>query len=388
MFSSRIPGDLDLNRLTRALSRIRSEGRRVIDLTESNPTRCGFSYPEELLAPLADPRALDYAPEPFGLPSARASVAADFLRRGRPVAADRVVLTASTSDAYSLIFKLLCDSGDEVLVPRPSYPLFDHLARLESVVPVSYSIEYFGRWSLDLASLVGALSARTRAILVVNPNNPTGHFASSDDLGRLEALCVERNLALVSDEVFADFELTNGASATAGLLPGRDAALSFTLGGLSKSVGLPQLKLGWMALGGPVRLVEDALERLEVACDTYLSVSTPVQIAAPALLERGAVVRAQIRDRVRHNHHLLTVLAGDVPSCSVLRADGGWYGVVQVPSRASEEELVLALLAEDGVLVHPGYFFDFPTESFLVLSLLVPEALFEEGVARMFRRFS
>jgi hypothetical protein len=388
MFSSRIPGDLGLNRLTRALSRIRSEGRRVIDLTESNPTHCGFSYPEELLAPLADPRALDYAPEPFGLPSARASVAADFLRRGRPVAADRVVLTASTSDAYSLIFKLLCDSGDEVLVPRPSYPLFDHLARLESVVPVSYSIEYFGRWSLDLASLVGALSARTRAILVVNPNNPTGHFASSDDLGRLEALCVERNLALVSDEVFADFELTNGASATAGLLPGRDAALSFTLGGLSKSVGLPQLKLGWMALGGPVRLVEDALERLEVACDTYLSVSTPVQIAAPALLERGAVVRAQIRDRVRHNHHLLTVLAGDVPSCSVLRADGGWCGVVQVPSRASEEELVLALLAEDGVLVHPGYFFDFPTESFLVLSLLVPEALFEEGVARMFRRFS
>ncbi len=388
MFSSRVPGELGPNRLTRELARVRSEGRRIIDLTESNPTRCGFSYPKELLAPLADPRALDYAPEPLGLRTARESVAADFLRRSRPVAAERVVLTASTSEAYSLLFKLLCDSGDEVLVPRPSYPLFEHLARLESVLPVSYNIEYHGRWSLDRASLVSALSPRTRAILVVNPNNPTGHFASSDDLGHLEALCAERNLALISDEVFADFELTKGASATAGLLPGRDVALSFTLGGLSKSVGLPQLKLGWMALGGPTGLVDDALERLEVACDTCLSVSTPVQIAAPTLLERGGVVRAQICDRVRHNHRLLIVLAGSVPSCRVLPVDGGWHAIVQVPSRASEEELVLALLTEDGVLAHPGYFFDFPAESFLVLSLVVPEALFEEGTAKMLRRFS
>lgn len=383
MFSSRVPSSLTPNRLAARVAQARRDNRPLIDLTESNPTRAGISYPVDLLAPLADPRGLVYAPEPLGLSSARAAVAADYARRGLSVPAEHIVLAASTSDAYSLAFKVLCEPGDEVLVPRPSYPLFEYLTRLDSVVPITYDLEYHGAWSVDFSSVERAVTPRTRVILTVNPNNPTGHFLSPAELDRMAALCRTADIAIVSDEVFADYPLVDSGR-TCGDLARRTDVLGFTLGGLSKSVGLPQVKLAWMALSGP--RVDEALARLEWACDTYLSVSTPVQAAAADLLARGADIRSQIHARTRTNYRLLETRAAVAPSCRVLATDGGWYAVVHVPTLMSEEDLVLSLLDED-VLVHPGYFFDFTRESFLVLSLLTPETPFAEGIERVFRRF-
>src|SRR5436190_18629834 len=294
MFSSRTPEDLTPNRLAEALTAARAEGRTILDLTESNPTRAGFDYPTDLLRRLADPRGLTYAPSPFGLLEARAAVARDYSRQGIDVMPGRIALTASTSEAYGCLFKLLTDAGDEVLVPRPSYPLFEHLASLDRVTPRPYDLDPDTGWRIDFESLEAAVTSRTRAILVVSPNNPTGSFVKSDEVDRLSKFATAHDLALVADEVFADYELTPGARATAGRLVDRGDVLSFSLGGLSKSVGLPQLKLAWIAMGGPARLVEPALERLEIICDTYLSVSTPVQVAVSELLERGASVREQI----------------------------------------------------------------------------------------------
>jgi aspartate/methionine/tyrosine aminotransferase len=248
-------------------------------------------------------------------------------------------------------------------------------------------LEYHGIWSLDPASVEQALTDRTRAILIVSPNNPTGSFVSAAELESLASLCAARGLAIVADEVFADYELEPGARASAGRPLTRDDVLSFSLGGLSKSIGLPQVKLGWIALGGPDALVAEALQRLEVMCDTYLAVATPVQIAAATLLARGAAIRTQIADRVRGNYHRLQTAVAGVPSCRVLRADGGWYAVLQVPSLETEEELAIRVLTTDGVLIHPGYFFDFPRESYLIVSLLPDPAAFADGVGRVLRHF-
>jgi aspartate/methionine/tyrosine aminotransferase len=358
----------------------------LIDLTESNPTRAGFEYPPDLLAPLGEARGLRYAPSPLGAMDARRAVAADYERQGVTVLPERIVLDASTSDGYSLLFKLLANEGDEVLVPRPSYPLFDHLTRLDLVVTRYYDLDVHGSWSIDFASLERAITRRTRAVLVVSPNNPTGSFIAADELDRLAAICAPRDIAIIADEVFADYELEPGAASRAGRVATRRDVLSFALGGLSKSVGLPQVKLGWMAVGGPDRLAAEALERLELVCDTYLAVSTPVQLAAAELLHRGAAVRSQIASRIVANYRALQTAVAGAPSCRVLRSEGGWYAVLQVPSLESEEDLVLRLLA-DGVLTHPGYFFDFPRESFLIVSLLPPEASFADGVSRVLRHF-
>ena len=387
MFSDRIPRDLAVNRLTAAITAMRAEGRPFVDLTLSNPTRAGFDYPADLLAPLADPGALVYTPAPLGISEARAAVAVDYARQGVHVPADRIVLTASTSDAYATLFKLLANAGDEVLIPRPSYPLFDHLARLDSVETRPYDLDVHGGWSIDFASVDRALTPRTRAVLIVSPNNPTGSFVSATDLDRLAALCRRRGVAIVADEVFSDYPITPEAAARAGRAASRRDVLTFALGGLSKSAGLPQVKLGWMAVGGPDAEAQAALQRLEHICDTYLSVSTPVQIAAAHLIERGAAIRSQIAHRVAANHHTLVAMASDAPSCRVLTSDGGWYAVVQVPSLESEDDLVLRLLTRDGVLVHPGFFFDFPRESFLVVSLLARGDVFADGVGRMLRHF-
>jgi aspartate/methionine/tyrosine aminotransferase len=304
------------------------------------------------------------------------------------VPADRIVLTASTSEAYSLLFKILCDPGDEVVTPRPSYPLFEHLARLEAVATRTYDIECGAAWSIDTPSLENAFTDRTRAVLVVSPNNPTGSFVNAGEVDRMAALCARCGAAVIADEVFADYALPcDVAGERASVLEARDA-LVFSLGGLSKSVGLPQVKLGWIAVGGPEADVTRALARLEVACDTYLSVSTPVQLAAAGLLERGASVREQIQARIAANYRALLESVARVPSCRVLPSEGGWSAVLQVPSRGSEEDLVLNLLADADVLAHPGYFFDFvdfPGESFLVMSLLPPTSVFQEGVGRILR---
>ena len=388
MFSSRIKGDLTPNRLTQAVRQRRARGLPIIDLTESNPTCVGLDYPDDLLAPLAASRGLRYAPQPFGTIEARRAVAAEYARRGIHVDAERVALTASTSEAYSLLFKLLTCPGDEVLVPRPSYPLFELLTSLDGVVPRPYDLEYHGVWSIDVASLERSWDARTRAVLIVTPNNPTGSFVSRHELDRLAGVCAGRGAAIIADEVFADYELDRGVASTAGAALTRQDALVFALGGLSKSVGLPQVKLGWIAAGGPAPLVSEALERLEIVCDTYLSVSTAVQLAAAELLERGSSVRAQIQERIVSNYDRLREMAAGVPSCRVLAAGGGWHAVLQVPTVRPEEELVLDLLDRDGVLAHPGYFFDFPRESFLIVSLLPSPVPFATGIERLLQRAS
>ena len=296
-------------------------------------------------------------------------------------------MTASTSEASSLLFKVLCDPGDEVLVPQPSYPLFEHLTRLDGVSSIGYRLEYHGRWSVDLSGVERALSPRTRALLVVNPNNPTGNFISQPDLDALARLCVQRDIAVISDEVFADYELQDQGGVARGVLSDRTDVLGFTLGGLSKSVGLPQVKLGWIAVSGSDTIVDATLARLELACDTYLSVSTPVQLAAPEILDRGAEVRRQIQARVRENLARCATLVADRPACTLLHTEGGWSAVIQVPTFEPEEELMLALLAETSVLAHPGYFFDFPSESFVIVSLLTPADVFAEGLSRVLDRF-
>jgi alanine-synthesizing transaminase len=382
-----MPTDLEANRLSHTLARMRRDGVSFIDLTESNPTRAGFTYPSELLAPLAHPRGLSYRPEPLGVLDARQAVAADFARRGIDIDPCRIALTASTSEAYSLLFKLLCDPGDEVLIPQPSYPLFEHLTRLDAVTAVPYRLEYHGRWSIDISSVERALTPRTKALLVVNPNNPTGNYVSAADLEALAHVCGPREIAVISDEVFTDYELQDETQVQRGVLTARADLLGFTLGGLSKSVGLPQAKLGWIAVSGSDTIVDAAMARLELVCDTYLSVSTPVQLATREILDRGADVRRQILARVRTNLVHCASLVAECPACTLLHAEGGWYAVIQVPSLVPEEELTLSLLGESFVLTHPGYFFDFPKESFLVVSLLTPEDAFAEGVSRVLDRF-
>jgi aspartate/methionine/tyrosine aminotransferase len=374
----RFPDSLDPNRQSDAVRRAREAGLDLLDFTQTNPTRARCRYPQDLLRGLASPEALVYAPRPFGLASAREAVAADYRRRGADVDPDRIVLTASTSEAYAWLFKLLCAPGEAVLVPAPSYPLFEHLARLDGVVALPYRLEYHGRWSIDFDSIDRAWRAGVRAILAVSPNNPTGSCMDRAELSALGERCAHFGAGLVIDEVFADYPLGNAAIEA--LVPPSDC-LTVRLGGLSKSAGLPQVKLGWMAVDGPDRTIAPALERLELIADTYLSVSTPVQVAAPSLIESGAIVREQILGRIRGNYRALRAAAAAYPASDVLPADGGWSAVLRVPAIRTEEALVLELLEQHGVLVHPGFFFDFAHEAFLVLSLLTEPAAFAGGVA-------
>jgi hypothetical protein len=382
MFSSRLPSALVANALSVAVAQRRAHGPAFADLTESNPTAC-FAYPADLLTGLADPAALVYEPRALGLESARVAVAADYARRAVAVAADRIALTASSSESYSFLFKLLCDPGDNVLVPVPSYPLFEHLAALDAVEIRPYPLEFHGRWTLEPSSVERAIDARTRAVLVVSPNNPTGSRLRRVELRALEAICSTRDLALVGDEVFADYSLVDVPDAATSVLEAQ-SCLAVSLGGLSKSTGLPQLKLGWMAFGGPDARVADALERVEVVGDAYLSVSSAVQVAAPALLERGQAIRAEIAQRIRLNDAELRRAAAEYPACRALPVEAGWSAVVQVPALEDDERTALALLERADVLVHPGYFFDFDRDGFLVVSLLVEPGGFARAIRRAF----
>jgi alanine-synthesizing transaminase len=383
MFSSRVPGDRRPNRLSAALSRARA-GRDLINLTLSNPTRAGIAYPEHLLAPLGLDRGLDYSPEPLGDATARTAVAARYARRGIAIPVERIALTASTSEAYSLLFKLLCDAGDTVLTPIPSYPLFDHLTQLESVVRRPYRLGFHGAWSIDFVDLDRVWTTDTRAVLAVSPNNPTGSVLTESDAAQLVQRCVSGGAALIVDEVFADYPLRDGIAEPAALDAGD--ALVFRLGGLSKSAGLPQVKLGWIAVSGPEALVAEAVDRLELVCDTYLSVSTPVQLAAAELLRASESVCDRIRERIRANYRTLTTLASErAGRVSVLPVEGGWSAVLRVPAMIGEEGLALDLL-DRGIVVHPGFFFDFPHEAFIVISLLPEPHTFEQGVRILLER--
>ena len=382
--SARLPHDLTPNRLTAALAARRAAGRPVCDLTASNPTRVGLAYPADLLAPLGDARALAYAPEPFGVLAAREAVAADYARRGVAIEPSRLALTASTSEAYAQLFKLLCNPGDRVLVPRPSYPLFEHLTALESVVAVPYDLDAHAGWRLDVAAVAAAIDGRTKAVLVVAPNNPTGSVIDRDDLDALAALAAARGVAIIGDEVFADYPL--GAEAPGVSVLQQSRALAFGLGGLSKSVGLPQVKVAWIGVAGPAALAAEAMAGLEIVADTYLSVSTPAQLALGELLLRGAVVRTAIQARVADNLERLRHALRGASAMTMLEPRGGWSAVVQLPATHGEEALALTLIEDDGVLVHPGYFFDFPREAFVVVSLLPEPAVFDAGVAAVLAR--
>ena len=380
MFSNRVPPGLAPNRIDTELARRKPR----FDLTVSNPTQCGIPYPPGLLDALADPAGFAYRPDPRGLAAAREAVAAGYVQYGAAVEPERIVLTASTSEAYAFLFKLLANPGESVLVPSPSYPLFEHLARVEGIEAIPYHLNPEFDWRPDLPDLAAAPS-EVRAVIVVHPNNPTGSLIHPDDASALADLAAARGWAIVADEVFLDYSLADrpGAGDT---FAGTEQALTFSLGGLSKSVGLPQLKLAWLVASGPGDLVKAALERLEFIADTFLSVSTPVQLALPLLLREGAVVRSAIRERCRCNLTTLRQAASRVPTVGVLEPGGGWSAVLRVPAIIAEEDLVLELLQEDSVAVHPGYFFDFPMDGILVVSLLPEVAVFAEGVERFLAR--
>lgn len=363
-FSGRVPGELRPNAIALLLEEKRRAGARILDLTESNPTRAGIRYPEGFLEALADERAVRYEPEPFGLRFAREVIAREF---GASV--ERVALAASTSELYSWLFKLLCDPGDEVLTPRPSYPLFEHLAALECVEIRHYGLFYDYGWFIDVQSVREAITERTRAVIVVNPNNPTGNFVRRREWAELMEICAERGLAIISDEVFGDYGWEEfPAQRPESLCP------VYRLNGLSKTVGLPQMKLAWMIAEGPG--IGASLERLEIIADTYLSVGTPVQCAVESLLRLRGPVQGQIVARLEEN--LATIV--DTPLRS-LQVDAGWYVIVGLPPRLSEEKTAERLLREANVLVQPGYFYDFERAGYLVLSLLTTPAVFREGVA-------
>lgn len=368
MFSRRSGHDQSPNAIAQLLS---ETGKPPFDLTGSNPTTAGIEYPEALVSVLERAQAASrvYRPEPFGSPTARAALAAF---TGAHV--DDLLLTASTSEAYAFLFKLLCDPGDAVLVPAPSYPLFEHLAGLEGVRALPYRLAYDGAWHVDLSSVRGAIDPRTRALVLVSPNNPTGHFTRQQELTAL----AELGLPLISDEVFAPFWLESSPPRAAE----KPDCLLFTLDGLSKRAGLPQLKLGWTLLSGPERARREARARLELIADTFLSVATPIQQALPELLALCPDLSARIRERCREN---LRQLRGAVQGSPVtlLEPEAGWSAPLHLPRVASEDELVLGLARDAGVLVQPGWFYDFEREPYAIVSLLSEPRVFREGAARL-----
>ena len=385
MFSRRFHWDFRTNRLTQALEAMRRDGARILDLTESNPTRAGLEYPPEIVRAFDDPRMLVYEPSPAGAAEARQAVASYYAARGERVETGRILLTASTSEAYAWLFKLLSDAGDHVLVPRPSYPLFEFLANLESVEVREYPLVYHGGWAIDLDALAAAVSERTRAVVLVNPNNPTGSYVKRAELQALSRLCAQRRIALISDEVFSDYALGEAADAErVSTLVGVEECLAFSMSGLSKVAGLPQMKLGWMVTSGPAKLRAEAMEKLEWIADTYLSVSTPVACAAARLLAAGESVQRQIRERTAGNLAVAReTLAGS--AAGILAVEGGWYITVQMPRIRSEEDWAIGLLAQESVLTQPGFFYDFESEAFLIVSLLTMPEVFREGIARLRR---
>src|SRR5882724_7733952 len=388
MFSQRTGWNLTPNRFTRAQRELHAAGGGLLDLTVSNPTRAGLRYDaEHILSSLSRPEAMDYDPQPKGLLSARESVAAYYCEKSggaesKPESIDpeSILLTTSTSEGYSYLFRLLCNPGDEVLVPKPSYPLFEFLADLEDVTLVPYPLLYDHGWQVDFHSLYQAVSARTRAAVVVHPNNPTGSYVSARERDLLNAFCREHGLALIVDEVFLDYSL-DGAARTS-FSSNRDA-LTFTLSGLSKISGLPQMKLAWVVTSGPQS--DTALGRLEVIADTYLSMSAPIQLAAPVLLEQRGKLQPLLLERIRANLAQLDIQLARQKTCQRLEVEGGWCAVLRVPVTQSDEELAITILRQASVLVHPGHFYDFPSDGYLIVSLLTPPAGFREGTERTMR---
>ena len=382
MFSKRTDWKLTPNRFTQAQAELRAAGREVLDLSLSNPTRAGLHYEEAILQALSAREAMDYDPQPKGLLSARQAVARYYrdAHESFEVDPESVILTTSTSEGYSYVFRLLCNTDDEILVPKPSYPLFEFLTDLHDVKLVSYPLLYDQGWQIDFPSLYKAVNHRTRAVVVVHPNNPTGSYVRPTEVEDLNRFCAEYGLALIVDEVFLDYAHDGAARAS---LVANSAALTFTLSGLSKIAGLPQMKVAWIVTSGPVEKKQEALARLEVIADTYLSMNAPLQLAVPVLLEQRKSIQPLLLDRVRANLQELDRQLERQKACERLSVEGGWYVVLRVPALQSDEDLAIDLLRKVAVLVHPGHFYDFSSDGYLVLSLITPAKDFREGVGRI-----
>jgi aspartate/methionine/tyrosine aminotransferase len=373
------------NRLSEALAAHRAAGKPLLDLTVSNPTECGFEYDSSaILKALSNPAALSYEPNPRGLESARRAVAGYYADRKEDVSAEDIFLTTSTSEAYSYVFRTLCDPGDELLIPSPSYPLFDFLAEIQDVSLVRYPLLCDHGWQIDFHALEQAITPRTRGVIVVHPNNPTGHFTKPAEMTKLNAICSAREMAIIADEVFLDFALDGSRAAS---FAANRGAPTFTLSGLSKISGLPQMKAAWLVVSGPRQWKREALARLEVIADAYLSVNAPVQLAIPKFLEQRHAFREQVMSRVRRNLAELDVQCARQEACSRLTAEGGWCAVLRVPATRSDEDLAIELLATRSISVHPGHFYEFGSDGYLIVSLITPEQTFAEGISRLLSFF-
>jgi len=380
MFAKRTNWNMTPNRLSEALAAHRAAGKPLLDLTVSNPTECGFEYDSAaILEALRNPAALSYEPNPKGLESARRAVAGYYADRGESVSTEDIFLTTSTSEAYSYVFRTLCDPGDEVLIPSPSYPLFDFLVDILDVRLVRYPLLYDHGWQIDFHALEQAITPRTRGVIVVHPNNPTGHFAKEAEMAKLNSICSAREIAIIADEVFLDFSLDENQRAS---FVANHGAPTFTLSGLSKISGLPQMKAAWFIASGPQPWKSEALERLEIIADTYLSMNAPVQLAIPKFLEQRYAFQEQVTLRVRGNLAELDRLLAAQKVCSRLELEGGWCAVLRVPATRSDEDLAIELLAMQGVYVHPGHFYDLPSAGYAVVSLLGRRPEFAAGIER------
>jgi alanine-synthesizing transaminase len=385
MFAERTNWNLNSNRLSEALAKHRAANKPLLDLTVSNPTGCGFVYDRgSILQALANPASLCYDPEPKGLRSAREGIAEYYSEHGIVTPVENIILTTSTSEAYSFTFRILCNPGDEVLIPEPSYPLFSFLADIHDVKLVGYPLLYDHGWQIDFHALQQAITPRTRGIIVVNPNNPTGHFCKAQEIEKLNEICSARQMAIIGDEVFLDFHLgaTRPFSFSANA-----ASLTLTMSGLSKIAGLPQMKTAWLIASGPEESKAQALSRLEAIADTFLSMNTPVQLAVPRFLELRHGFQNQLMTRVRKNLAKLDAQLVAQSSCSRFEVEGGWYAVLRVPVTRSDEDLAIELLNTQGIFVHPGHFYDFRADGYLIVSLITPSEDFDEGIKRLLSVF-
>ena len=385
MFADRTDWNLTPNRLSEALSHHRAAGKPLIDLTASNPTACGFLYGQEaILHALSNPEVLSYEPSARGLESARRAVVSYYAARNTQISPEDILLTISTSEAYSFIFRTLCDSGDELLIPEPSYPLFGFLADIQDVRLVRYPLLYDHGWQIDFHTLEQAITPRSRGVIVVHPNNPTGHFTKPAEFVQLNKFCASRQMALIADEVFLDFTLGENPPLS---FAANCSALTFTVSGISKISGLPQMKAAWLITSGPEPLKQQAFARLELIADTYLSMNAPVQLALPAFLEQRHTFQRQVLTRIRKNIAELDRLLAQQSHCTRLHLEGGWYAVLRVPATRSDEDFAIDLLTTKDVYVHPGHFYDSPSDGLLIVSLITREHEFAEGILRLLSLF-
>ncbi len=385
-FSARTNWETNETDLARALRERRESGQSIYDLTATNPTQCGFTYDEAaVLSPLASPEALIYDPNPQGMLRAREAVSAYYRSHGAAVDPAQIFLTTSTSEAYSYVFRLLCDLGDEVLIAQPSYPLFDFLAALDDVKLIPYALFYDHGWHLDIEAVRQSITPRARAIALVHPNNPTGHFTKQQERAQLEALCEEHNLALIIDEVFLDYPLTAPGSSFA---TGPHPALTFVLSGLSKIAALPQMKAAWIATFGPDAALKQSLTRLEIIADTFLSMNAPIQYAMPHWLTHRHAIQQQISQRIAANLETLDALLAEQTMITRLEVEAGWYAILRIPALRRDEETAINLTREAGVSTHPGYYFGFRGDGWLVVSLLTQKTDLKMGLEAIIRTYN